>query len=817
METLFQDLRYALRFVLNGRGPALIIVLSLTIGIGATTAMFSVTNTLLLRPLGFPAEDRIAVVWQRSPGIGIAQDWPSPGQFHDIQTQNNVFDAVALAIGRTATLTGLDQPERLQAVRTTSTLLDMLGARAVLGRSLLPQEDTPGQANVAVLSYALWARLFGSDRQIIGRSLTIDGRQYTVAGVLQPSFVLTHEILQTIGGLDRAEIFLPLPLSAELLNDYDAENFNIMARTKPGISMITAQANLDIIADHIRERFHRDRTFALSVVPVLEQVVGRARLTVLMLFGSVVLVLLISSANVANLLLSRAMARQKEMAVRSALGATTRRLVRQLLTESMVLGLLGGAGGLLMASLGLTAIHAFNPGNIPRIDEIGIDGRVLLFTLAVSLLTSALFGLAPVSRVLKTDLNSVLKSGGRSAQSEGGFDVRRHALRSGLVVGELALSMVLLVCAGLLTRSFTRLLNVPPGFSPDHVISMRISLTDPKYQDQAARSRCVEDIQDQVRPLPGVKAAGVISALPLTSAAFWGTVSVEGYVPPANEPEVQADVRGISPDYFQVMRIPLIRGRWFTESDTKDGQPVILVDEKTVQRFWPNGDPIGKRIRPDDGPGTAYYSIVGVVGVVKQYGLDSSERITLYFPFKQRGTGSLYVTARTASDPAAMSSSLVRAIHGVDPNLAVYDIATMEQRLQQSLARQRFSMTLLGSFAGFALLLAAIGVYGVLSHAVAQGARDIGVRIALGAQRIDILRLVLRHGLYLTGAGILGGAAGALIIGRLMQSLLFGIRAADGLTFLWVVAFLACVALAASYLPARRAMRVDPIAAIRDE
>ncbi|MGB7621611.1 MAG: ABC transporter permease [Terriglobia bacterium] len=817
MSQLVQDLRYALRTLRKGSGTALIITLSLAIGIGANTAMFSVINALLLRPLGYPDQDRLAVLWLRSPGIGIAQDWPSPGQFNDLQTQNKAFDELALAIGRTATLTGLTQPERLQAVRTTSTLLDMLGAKAMIGRSLLPQEDKPGQPNSAVLSYALWTRLFGSDRQVVGRSLVIDGKLHTVVGVLEPSFELNHEVLQTIGGLEKAEIFLPLPLSAGMLNDYDDENYNVLARLKPGVSLSQAQASVDIVANYIRETRHRDRTFTISVVPVLEQVVGNVRLTVLVLFGSVFLVLLIASANVANLLLLRAMGRQKEIALRTALGASRHRLIRQLLTESVVFGLLGGAGGLVVASFGLTAIRAFNPGNIPRVGQIGIDSRVLLFTLSVSLLTSLLFGLAPALQALKIDLNDALKSGGRSSQSGGGFDVKRHKLRSLLVAGELALSLMLLVGAGLLIRSFVRLLEVPPGFSPDHVISMRISLTDPQYQDVSAKTRFAEDVQGKIKSLPGVNVQGVISALPLTSAAFWGTVTVEGYVPPANEPEIQADVRGISPDYFRVMKIPLIKGRVFTDSDTKDGQPVILVDDKTAQRIWPHEDPIGKRIRPDDGPGTPYYTIVGVVGTVKQYGLDSSGRVTLYFPYKQRSTTSLYVVARTAPDPAAMSGALIGAIHSVDPNIAVYDIAAMDERLQHSLARQRFSMALLGSFAAFALVLAAIGFYGVLSDVVTQGTRDIAVRIMLGAQRGNILSLVLQHGFYLTGGGILAGLLGALIMGRVMQSLLFGIGATDAVTLLLVAIFLIVVGLVASYLPARRAIRVDPMVALRSE
>jgi predicted permease len=418
---------------------------------------------------------------------------------------------------------------------------------------------------------------------------------------------------------------------------------------------------------------------------------------------------------------------------------------------------------------------------------------------------------------MKVDLNSALKAGGRSVQSGGGFNVTRHKLRSLLVAGELALSLVLLVCAGLLIRSFIRLLNVPPGFAPDHVISLRISLTDPKYQEQVARARFVEDVTAKVKQLPGVESQGVISALPLTSAAFWGTVFVEGYVLPASEPEIQADVRGISPDYLHTMKIPLLKGRTFTESDTRESLPVILVDEKTAQRFWPHQDPLGKRIRPDDGPSAPYYTIVGVVGVVKQYGLDNAGRITLYFPFKQRATGSLYVVARTATDPNPLAASLAAAVHSIDPNLAVYDVASMEERLHQSLARQRFAMTLLGSFAGFALVLAAIGVYGVLSYVVSQGTRDIGVRVMLGAQRENIMVMVFKHGLSLAGAGLVAGLAGALVMGRVMQNLLFGVRATDALTFSLVAVFLIAVALIASYIPARRAMQVDPMVALRNE
>lgn len=815
MHALFQDVRYALRIMRKNPGMASVVILSLAIGIGATTAVFSVVNALLLRPLHFPEPGRLAVVWHRTPGLGILQDWPSPGQFNDIRSQNHVFDEVALAIGRSATLTRLAQPEKVDVVRTTSNLLDMLGAKLLMGHAFTPEDDRPGKAATAVLTNAIWNRLFGSDPNIIGKSITINATAYTVTGVLRPDFVLNHEVLQTIGGIDHAEIFLPLPLTAENLNDYDDENYNIVARLKPGVTINQAQADVNIIANHIRETRHRDHTFMVSVVPLLEQVVGNARVTVLVLLGSVVLVLLIAIVNVMNLLLSRANGRQKEMAVRTALGAGRSHLVRQLLTESVLFGLFGGATGLLLAALSLYAVRAINPGNIPRIDEIGIDGMALVFTLVVSIVTGIVFGLAPILRVLKLELNSMLKAGGRSSQGDGGFHATHFKLRSVLVVAEMALSLMLLVGAGLLIRSFLRLLDVRPGFDPDHVISMRVALNDPAYKELPARVRFFEDVGERISHLPGVTMQGAISSLPFSSVVNWGTIFVEGYAPPANEPELQSDMRNISPDYLRMMKVPLVKGRYFTPGDTSTTQPVVIVDERVVQRFWPHDDPIGKRLRPGDTENWAV--VVGVVKPVKHYGLDSDGRMVIYFPYKQRAFNTIYLVARTAQDPLNLIGDMSRAVHSVDPNIAIYDVDTMQERIHRSLARQRFSMAMLGGFAAFALILAAIGVYGVLSYVVTQGTRDIGVRIVLGAQRKDIFGMVLRHGMVLAIIGIVGGIAGAIVLSHVMESLLFGVKATDAVTFFAVAFFMAMVALSAILLPARRAMNVEPMVAIRDE
>ena len=815
MHPMLQDLRYAVRMLRKNFALTAVIVLSLAIGIGANTAIFSVVNALLLQPLPYPEPDRLAILWLRSPGIGIPQDWPSPGEYMDIKNENHSFDELSISIGGSMNLTGLERPERLEAIRTSSTLLDMLGAKPLLGRIFLPEEDKPGKAPVALLTHGAWKRLFGADPQIVGRSLTLNGNQVTVAGVLRPDFLLNNEVMPTVAGLEKVDVLLPLPLGADAVNRRGDENYNIVARLKPGVTMRAAQADVAAIANRIRVKDKRDRTFTISVVPLLDQVVGNVRRSVLVMLGAVTLVLLIACANVANLLLSRATGREKEVSIRAALGAGRMRLIRQLLTESVLLGVLGGAAGLSVAGLTLFLVRDINPGNIPRLETIRIDGSVLAFTFGVGILTGILFGVAPAIRVARVDLNTSLKSGGRSSQTAGGFNVARQGLRSVLVVAELALSMLLLIGAGLLMRSFMRLVSVPPGFNPDHVISMRSAENGPKYRPDKARVQYYQQLGEKISRLPGVVSQGAVSALPLTASVGWGGILIEGYTPPPSEPELQVDMRVATNDYFRTMEIPLRQGRFFNDHDNADVPPVVVIDEKMAQRFWPHQSAVGKRMHAN--PKDPWFTVVGVVGSVKQYGLDIDGRMVVYYPEQQSADGDLYLVARTTGDPASVASAMLREIHAVDPGVPVIEVRTMRERLHDSLARQRFSMAVLGGFAGFALLLAAVGVYGVISYMVTQGTHDIGLRMALGAQPRDILGLVVRQGMALTGIGIVAGLIGAFSLTRVMATLLFGVSAIDGLTFSGVTLFLLAIALLASYVPALRATRVDPVVALHYE
>ena len=813
MHLWLRDLRYAFRMLCKNVVLTMVIVASLAIGIGANSAIFSVVDALLLRPLPYPNADRLAAVWLHSPGIGILRDWPSPGQFIDLQNQNHSFEQMALAQSRTFTLTGRDQPERVDVLSTQSSLLTMLGAKALLGRTLLPEEDRPGKPAVAILSNGVWKRLFNSDPAIVGKSITLDGRAFTVAGVLPRSFVLNAEVMPSEGPMDKVDIFLPLPLGADAAQRRGDENYNIMVRLKPGVSLQQAQADINVIASLIREKDKRDLTFGMDVVGLQEQVVGDVRRALLVLLGSVALVLLIACANVANLLLARAAGREKEVAIRTALGAGWQRLMRQLMTESILLGLIGGAAGLLVARLSLSIVRTMNPGNIPRLDDIGINGSVLAFTFILSLATGILFGLAPAWRAIKVDVSSSLKAGGRSGQSEGGLHMTRHHLRSLLVVSELAFSLMLLIGAGLLIRSFIRLQNVAPGFTTDHVLSMEIVADKTKYSQGKAIAGFWREADTRIAHLPGVVAEGEVSALPLTGTVGWGGIHVEGYNPPPGQ-ELQVDLRTASTDYFHAMQISLVAGRFFSEQDTVDMPQVAIIDKNFAQRFWPHNDAIGKHLWFDP---KKLITIVGVVGTVKQYGLETDGKIATYFPLQQDPGRGMFLVARSSSDDAGLSSAIVSEIQSVDPSAVVYGIRTMQGRLYDSLARQRFSSTMLAAFAGFALLLAAVGLYGVISYLVTQSTHDIGILVALGARPGNIISLVVRQGMRLTLIGILAGLAGAAALTRVIASLLFGVSTTDVATFLAVPALLAAVAFAATVIPAWRATNVDPIVALREE
>ena len=813
MNSWWHDFVFAGRVLRKNWFSTLVILISLGIGIGANTAIFSVVDALLLRPLPYPQPDRLAGVWLHSPAIGIFRDWPSPGQFIDLKNENHSFEQMALAQARPVTLTGREQPEHLDGIRTQSALLTMLGGKAQIGRLLLPEEDAPGKPPVAVLTDRVWRRLFNADPQIIGKTIVIDGEPFTVVGILQRGFRLNGEVMPAEGPMDRVDVFRPLPLAADAASSRRDENYNILVKLKPGVTAQQAQADLDVMASRIREKDKRGESFGMHITLLQEEVVGDVRRALLVLLGSVGLVLLIACANVANLLLARGSARQKEIAVRTAMGASWKQIARQLLTECVLLGALGGLVGLGVAQLSLFVVRAMNPGNIPRLEDIGINGPVMAFTFGVSLVTGILFGLAPVWRALKVDLNTSLKAGGRAGQSDGGILVRRHRLRGLLVISELALSLMLLIGAGLLIRSFVRLEAVPPGFSPDHVLTMQVSVDGPKYQDQKQRAVFFREVERRISAVPGVVAQGQVDPLPMTGGVGWGSINVEGFTPAPGQ-ELQVDLRIASADYFASMKIPLVAGRFFGERDNDDGPHVMVVDERFAKRFWPNGGAVGKHLWFDPKKPLV---IVGVVGAVKQYGLETDGKIAAYFAQQQFASGGVSLTVRTAGDPAAISSAVAQEIHAVDPTAVVFNVRTMEERVRDSLARQRFASTMLGAFAGFAVLLAAVGLYGVMSYLVTQSTRDIGVMVALGARSGDIIGLVMRQGMELAGIGIVAGVVGAVALTRMMASLLFGISATDAVTFILVPMMLAGVAFAATVIPAWRTTRVDPVVALRDE
>jgi predicted permease len=820
MSLFLQDFRYALRTLRRSWGLTLVIVVSLAIGIGANTGIFSVVNALLVKPFPYPDADRLVVLWLRSPGLNIPQDWPSPGQFFDVRTENRSFEEMSISQGRTGTLLGLDRPERVQALLTSSSLFSLLGAKPLLGRAILPEEDQPGKPAVVVLSHGFWRRAFNSDASIVGKNIMLNGvtlgigdnkNQFEVVGVLREDFLLNDEVMPTVASIRQMDMFLPLPMPPDWVNRRGDENYNLMARLKPGVTVEQARADVLAIAGRIRDKDKRDRTFTIDVISLRDQVVGDVRQAVIVLLGSVALVLLIACANVANLLLTRATARQKEVALRTALGAGWQRIMRQLLTESVILALLGGAAGLAVAEAGLYVLRTVNPGNIPRLDSIRMDATVLAFTFGVSILTGVVFGLAPAWRAARVDLNTILKAGSRTAQGDGGFNTSRRRMRSLLVVSEVALSIVLMIGATLLVRSFTRVQEVSPGFNPDHVISMRLGASGRQFPNRDVSIEYGRQLGASIGNVPGVVMRGAVTALPFTSAVGWGGINVEGFTPAPGQ-ELQVDQRLATVDYFRTMQIPLIQGRFFSDTDMMaNAPPVAIIDETFAQRFWPNGDALGRTLWNNPKQKAV---IVGVVGSVKQSGLDIDGRIVTYWPWAGNGG---YQVARTVSDPTVTAREIVRAIQSFDPTLPVYEVQTMDERMYASMARRRFAAIMLGAFAVFALVLAVVGVYGVMSYLVTQGTHDLGVRMALGADRSSIVRLVVRHGFELTIAGVVVGLLAAAALTRFMASLLFGVSTTDVVTFSTVPLALAAIGLIASFLPAYRATRVDPVVALREE
>ncbi len=820
MNTLAQDIRYAVRTFVKNPGFALAAVLSLAIGIGANTSIFSVANALLLRPLPYADAERLVILWNRSPGLNITEDWFSTAQYLDIKTGHHGFEQVAIAIGGNYNLTGEGEPERVGVIRVSSNLLPMLGVVPAYGRLLAPEEDLPGRPAAALLTEGMWARRYGRDPRMIGKSITINGQPYEVAGILPQSFALPREVLPTLYGTEQADIILPLPLAPAAAQVRTNEDYNIVGKLKPGVSVAQAQAEMDTITARLRrdfpENYPPNGGLTFSIVPLLEQVVGNVRTALLVLLGSVGLVLLIACANVANLLLSRAVARQQEIAVRAALGASRWRIVRQLLTESVLLALCGGALGIFICVLSVKWMHVLGTKSIPRLADVGIEGRVLLFTLSLSVLSGILFGLAPALRISRLDLNSTLKDASRGSAGTSAVWGRGNNVRRLLVISELALSVVLLIGAGLLIRSFARLQNVRPGFEPRGVLTFDLTMTGRRYSDKQVILNTYKQLWERLERLPGASAAGGVTSLPLSQAFAWTPITVEGRTPLPGEKFLNADERLVGGRYFEAMGIPLRRGRFFNDQDDTTKPVAVIVDEYMAEQLWPGQDPIGKRIhivelKRDD----PWQIVVGVVGRVKQDSLDSDPRMAFYLPQTQFPTRAMTVALRSSADPAGVLSAVKGELRALDPDLPMYYVRSMGQRVDESLARRRFSMLLLGVFAGVALALATIGIYGVMAYLVSQGTREIGIRMALGATQRDVLGLIVRQGMTLAISGLAIGLAGAFVLTRLIRSLLFGVQATDPLTFVGISVLLAFIALLASYIPAQRAARIDPIVSLR--
>ena len=813
MQKLWYDLTFGFRMLMKNPRFTAAAVLSLAIGIGANTAIFSVTNALLLRPLPYKDAERLVILWNRSPGLNVEQDWFSPGQYLDVKAENQVFENVAATIDSSFNLTGQGVAERVEGARVSSSLFAVLGAQAMLGRVFTPDEDEQGKPTTALLSYAFWQRHFAGDPNVVGKTLSLNGNSVDIVGVMPRDFTLNKEVMPTVNKISNAEILLSLPMGWGKRTTRTNEDYNIFGRMKPGVTLAQAQADVDRIVSGMKQQYPENYPpssgFMISVVPLLQQVVGEVRRPLLILLGAVGFVLLIACANVANLQLARAAVRQREIAIRAAVGAGRRRIVRQLLTESILLSLIGGALGLLLTFVGLRVLISLGPDTLPRLNEIAVDSRVLGFTFVVSLITGVVFGLAPAVRSSRVDLNGVLKDSGRSTGSG------HNRARNAFVVVQVALSLVLLIGAGLLARSYNHIQNASPGFNPQNVLSFRMSLPNSKYKGPAV-TNFYKQLTERIKALPGVESVGTSYSLPMSSVAFaWGPITIEGYVPKHSADFIMSNERFVSPGYFPAMGVPLVKGRLFDDRDVKDSQQTVIVNENLAERFWQNLDPIGKRLeRGDKEP---WRTVVGVVRDTKEFSFDNEPPISIYHPHEQFPIGTMFMVVRASTPTAVLTPAITKELRALDPELPAFEFKTMEQRLSDTLSRRRFSTFLLGVFSLVALVLAAIGIYGVMAYSVTQRTQEIGIRMALGAEPGKIMLMIVRHSLVLVVVGVLLGLAGAFALTRVMSSLLFRVSATDTLTFVAPPLILAAVALLASYFPARRAARVDPTIALRSE
>ncbi|MFL6227288.1 MAG: ADOP family duplicated permease [Pyrinomonadaceae bacterium] len=804
---LWQDLRYGARVLLKNRAFTIVAVIALALGIGANSAIFSVVNTVLLRPLPYKDPERIVSVDEDNSRHGFPHDTPAPANYIDWRDQNKVFDQMAAIADLSMNLTGAGEPERLDGRRVSASLFPLLGVEPQLGRWFSPEEDQAGANHSIILSHALWQRRFGGDARIVGKKITMNGYDFEVVGVMPASFQFpTRE----------DQFWIPIAFSQREAARRRSHFLEVYARLKDGVTLEQARAEMTTIAARLAQQYPEENTdLGAGVVPLQEQLVGNIKPALLVLLGAVGFVLLVACANVANLLLARAAVRQKEIATRVALGASRLRLIRQFLTESLLLAMIGGVFGLLLSVWGVRLLKAFIPENISQAASITVDVKVLAFTLLVSLLTGLVFGLAPATQATKFNLNETLKEGGRDSASGS----RGSRIRAALVIAEVALSLVLLVGAGLLVNSFLHLRGVDPGFHTDHLLTMNVVLPAQKYADQAHRSAFYDDLLRRVEALPGVKSAAVASQIPLIRQGDSNGIAFEGRPDPAPGQENIVATRIVSPRYFQTMGIQLLRGRPFGEQDRADAPAAVVVSESMARRYYPGEDPLGKRISfgkpqsPDD-----WMTIVGIVNDVRQYNLDAEPKPQIYLTYQQAGFfAPRHLIIATSVEPRGLGSAVRGAVWEIDKDQPVSDISTMEDVLSESIARQRFSMILLAVFAAVGLILAAVGLYGVMSYSVAQRRHEIGIRMALGAQASDVLRMVVGQGLKLVFVGVAIGLIASLALTRVMASLLFGVSATDPTTFAVISLVLVSAGVLACFVPARRATKVDPMIALRYE
>jgi putative ABC transport system permease protein len=806
MDSLLNDIRYAIRNLIKRPGFTLIAVFTLALGIGANSAIFSAVNALLIKPLQFPELDRVVTVWDKFPTRSVEHNEVTMANFLDWRAQNQSFEHLGLSRWWNANLTGVESPERLQGFLVTSDFFNVLGTKPIMGRTLLEEENQPGKDAVAVITYSLWQRRFGADPNIVNKNITINNISRTVVGVMPDRFNYPKG----------AEIYAPIALTPEVAKSRGTHQYYVVGRLRPGVSKEAAQADLDTIAARLEKQYPETNTgWGANVIPIVKDTVRLYDTALWVMMGAVGFVLLIACANVANLMLARASGRQKEIALRAALGASRWRIIRQLLTESVIVALIGGVIGILIAFWGVELLRAGNPGEASRFapgwDRLGINPAVLLFTIGLSVLSGLVFGVAPALQVSRPNLNNALKEGGRQGAGSS------NRLRSSFVVAEIALSLILLVGAGLLVRSFLSLMRMNPGFNPENVMTMQLVLPSAKYKDDAQSAAFFSDLVQRAQSVPGVQSAAAVNYLPLGGANSSESFLVEGVPEPPPGQEFGGRYRVCTPEYFQTMGISLLKGRAFTAADKVGSTPVVIVNETLAQKHWPNGDALGKRIRfygpLDKAP---WMEVVGIVQDVR-HDLNTPFTPDFFLPHAQDSWNAMILVARTRVDPATTAGALRQQVWAIDKDQPVFEVRTMEEVRSISVALYSFSSVTLGIFAAVALLLASLGIYGVMAFAVTQRTQEIGIRMALGARGADVLKLVIRNGMAMALIGVVVGLAGAWGLTRFLKGLLVGTSSTDFVTFSLVTLCLLFAALLACYLPARRATKVDPLVALRYE